>query len=224
MGFGRKPSTSCRRWGISSRPLLLTITALTLAAFLWQCSDNERGDVIGPTSGHKFIASTSPTDNAINVSRNNSISIFFLRPMDIGTMSARKFHINREIMYSVSYDSLKAVMHVANPLDRFAEYCVTVDTGMADKAGNVMKTPYSFSFLTETGHPAIAALSPSNGSTDVPLNAVVTVTFTKEMNPATIDSTSVHLDGNMPYSIAYAARRLVLTPASRSEEATVSVI
>jgi hypothetical protein len=212
MGRHRLQSTGCHRWSIMNRQLLLAILALVLAALLWQCSEKQHGNVVGPTQGNPFIDSTSPRAEAVNVSRTSPIGVFFSRPMDVATMNSRKFRIDHNVMYSLSYDSLKAMIHVADTLDRFAEYRITVDSGIADKAGNVMRTPFSFSFRTETGHPAIAAISPSEGRTSVPLDAVVTVTFTMDMNPATIDSTSVQLSGNMLYTIAYAGRQLVLTP------------
>lgn len=195
--------------------LLLLLTAVAAAA--WQCDGTEPGAIVKPTTTHPFIASVFPADDAIDVPLGSSIRVTFTRPMDTATITPRKFYFDGDDMYSLSRDSLKATICVSGGLKRCAEYHVVVDSGIADTAGNIMMTPYSFSFGTESGTPLISSVSPTNGQTDVPLDADITVSFNRDMDIATLNASTVLLSGGIGGGITYSERRLVFTPNNSLE-------
>ena len=68
--------------------------------------------------------------------------------------------------------------------------------------------------------PEVSATSPSNGETSVPLNKVISVTFNKEMNSATITQTSFTVSlGATPIAgtISYSGNTAFFTPTSNLE-------
>ena len=65
--------------------------------------------------------------------------------------------------------------------------------------------------------PEVSATSPTNGETSVPLNKVISATFNKEMNPATITQTSFTISlGTTPIAgtISYSGKTAFFTPTS----------
>ncbi len=72
----------------------------------------------------------------------------------------------------------------------------------------------------DTTPPAVSAVSPPAGATGVSTTAAVVITFNEEMDPATINTTTVELrnatNGLVPASVTYAAgnRTATLTPSS----------
>jgi hypothetical protein len=190
-------------------PMLLLILAATV---LWQCEHEKPTAVMMPIEQIRFIDSVFPPEGALDVPVGSCIRITFLRPMDTATMAPKKFHFDGNHLYSLSRDSLKAVMCAAGGLNRGAEYHVVVDSGIADTAGNVMTTPYSFSFRTESGNALISAISPTNGQTDAPLDADIEVTFNQGMNTATLTPANILVSDGITGTITYADRHLVFTP------------
>jgi len=63
--------------------------------------------------------------------------------------------------------------------------------------------------------PTVIATVPSNGATNVPLNQVITVTFNEEMNPSTIDQTSLTISGTSALGgvISYSGNTATFTPS-----------
>ncbi len=203
-------SVSRRPMGTRAVWLLILLTAV--AASFWQCSEDKPVAVVIPVDTLEFIDSVFPADGAINVPVGSCVRITFLRQMDTATMTSNKFHFDVDNIYSLSIDTLNAVMCAARGLNRATIYHVVIDSGIADTAGNVMTKPYSFSFRTESGHALISAISPTNSQTDVPLDARIEVTFTRGMNTATIIPSNIVVSNGVTGTLAYADRRLVFTP------------
>jgi hypothetical protein len=111
-----------------------------------------------------------------------------------------------------------AVFHPAAPMAANTTYTVVLTTGIKSTAGATFAQQYSFSFSTgnvpDTTPPTITSVVPANGSTNVPLNTQVTVTFSEAMDPTElVGSTGVGL----PASLAYDSQTFTatLTPASQ---------
>ncbi len=81
-----------------------------------------------------------------------------------------------------------AVIKAQSTLPSSATIKVTAGTGLKDLAGNSLAAPYTFSFSTnETIQPRVIATNPANGATDVPLDPVMTITFSERMKPNFFD-------------------------------------
>src|SRR5438552_13995981 len=92
------------------------------------------------------------------------------------------------------------------PADNFAPlttYTVTISTGAKDLAGNALTSDINWSFTTgvapDTTAPVLGASGPANGDTNVPLNEIITVTFSEPMDPSTINtSTFIRMQDTTP--------------------------
>jgi hypothetical protein len=195
-------------------PILLLVLAATI---FWQCEEKTTGPVYIPVPSVQFIDSVFPADGAVNVPVGSCIRITFLRPMDTATVVAKKFHFSGNHIYSLSRDSMHVIFCAAGGLNHAAEYQVVIDSGLADTLGNVMTSPYSFSFRTESGNALISSVSPANGDTAVRLDAEITVAFAREMDTSTLNTATVLMSDGIDGAISYANHRLIFTPADSLE-------
>jgi hypothetical protein len=78
-------------------------------------------------------------------------------------------------------------------------YTATVTTGAQDLGGNALAANYVWSFTTaaaaNTTRPTVISTIPANAATAVPLNQVLSATFSEGMNAGTINATSFLLTG-----------------------------
>jgi hypothetical protein len=77
------------------------------------------------------------------------------------------------------------------------QYIATITTGATDLAGNPLAIAFIWTFKTGSGPdtiaPTITLTAPASEATAVPTNASVNATFSKAMNPATLNATTVTL-------------------------------
>jgi hypothetical protein len=73
-------------------------------------------------------------------------------------------------------------------------YVATIKTGVQDLSGSALASQYQWTFTTaaapDTTKPTVIGENPVNNANPVPTNQIVTATFSKAMNPATITITS----------------------------------
>jgi hypothetical protein len=78
------------------------------------------------------------------------------------------------------------------------EYTATITTGATDVAGIALAQNYVWTFTTAAAPilvpPTVTSTIPASFATGVPLNQIVSATFSTEMNPATISSTTFYAD------------------------------
>lgn len=173
------------------------------------------GDTIPP-----YVAGTSPGNGASNVPLYDTVLITFSEAMDTASFDTSKFHIsgsvNPSYQYVLSYNPSNYTVAL-NPDSLFAtSETITVDVAqtITDIAGNPMATPYSFFFTTvsapDTTPPGIASTSPDSAETGVVTDIWIHVTFTERVDPITVTSDKVLLEGSingiyaftMSYSLA----------------------
>jgi 5-enolpyruvylshikimate-3-phosphate synthase len=79
------------------------------------------------------------------------------------------------------------------PLTVSTQYTVTI-AGVQDLSGNLMSAPVTTSFTTAPGadltRGSVASVSPANSATLVPINTVITVQFTKRVDPLTVSTST----------------------------------
>jgi hypothetical protein len=90
---------------------------------------------------------------------------------------------------SLSNDRLTITFVPAQALLASTTFSVTIQ-GVRDAAGHVMAAPFQSAFTTgavpDTTAPRVVLTNPSNGTQGAPINAPVTVQFSKRMDPATL--------------------------------------
>lgn len=110
----------------------------------------------------------------------------------LNTVSIRNQGNNRLLEPTFSYDRAAHQLFVTPSEDVAAptSYLVIVSGNVADSTGIVMGSDYRFTFSTGDGTaPVIASRNPQAGAMDVPLNTIVRVTFSEDMDPRFVKPT-----------------------------------
>ena len=94
--------------------------------------------------------------------------------------------------FALSDGNRRVTFTSASALSPDTLFTVNITSAVTDLVGNPLNNPASFTFRTgntaDLVSPAITQVEPANGSTNVGINAGVTLTFSEAMNPATINA------------------------------------
>ena len=197
------------------------------ADFTWSFTTGPAPDTTPPT-----IVSTTPIGGAINVPIDTFISAIFSEDMDALTIDTNTFSVDNGVTGTISYDigTKTATFTPTANLTYNTTYTVTVTTGVKDLALNPLQAEYTWTFTTvpapDTTPPVVESTSPDDNEADVPVDSVILVTFSENMDAATIDSNNLHLDNGASCSVSYDAgtRTATLTPLADLDEDTTYTI
>jgi len=146
-------------------------------------------DTVGPQ-----VLGVSPANGLSGVPINTQVVIQFDKPIDNLTLS--------QVTLSGGGGSVNVIPTLSNgdqtltltpvvPLTASTVYTLTI-TGVQDLAGIPMAATVTTTFTTASGAdltpPQVVGVSPVNGATGVPTNAVVQIQFNKRMDPLTVTS------------------------------------
>jgi hypothetical protein len=176
------------------------------------------------------VISTVPVNGATGVPTNQALSATFSVAMNPATIDATTFTLTGPggvavtgVVTYVAAGSVATFTPAAN-LAPNTLYTATITTGAMDLEDTALAANYLWTFTTAASiiatPPTVISTIPANLATDVPLNQTVSATFSKAMNPATINSTTFTLTGpgNTPVTglLAYAAvgNTLTFTPTA----------
>ena len=185
--------------------IAMGFTAVLLAIFIAGCQNDDDDDKKGGSSDSTapMVLSTHPASGAADVPTNTNIIARFSEAMKASTINDTTFTVTgpgtTPVTGSVSYDAINHVAEFlpAANLAATTQFTATISVDAQDSAGNSLVSPYSWGFMTgsvdDTTPPTITAVSPADASTDVPLNKVVTATFSEQMDSTTINATSFTL-------------------------------
>src|SRR5688500_7354167 len=155
------------------------------------------------TTPHKLITKL-PCIMARNKSIKKIVEVTFSESMAAETINGTNIKLRNtatsaEVSGVVSFNSgtNTARFTPSGPLLNSTGYTVVVATGVRDQAGNALAGQYSASFTTAAASggtaPTVVSTSPANGTTEVTPGATVKVTFSKAMDPATINGSTFGL-------------------------------
>ncbi len=183
------------------------------------------------------VISTVPVNGATAVPINQALSATFSVAMTPATIDTTTFTLTA----TTSGDSVTGVVtYVAagsvatfTPTASLApttEYTATITTGAMNLDGTALASNYVWTFTTAAlpiaVPPTVISTIPADLATGVPLNQIVSATFSTAMNPATINSTTFTLTGPgataVPGLVAYASvgNTLTFTPTSNLAAST----
>jgi hypothetical protein len=120
--------------------------------------------------------------------------------MDPATINAASFTV-AGLTGTVSYDPATLTATFApdlQPLDFNTTYRATITTAVRDTAGNSLPLANAWSFTTAAPDfvaPTITGVSPADGTTNVPVTAVITAAFSEQIDTATIGTASITVTG-----------------------------
>ena len=183
------------------------------------------------------VISTVPINLAINVPINRALTATFSVAMEAASIDAATFTLKvtggAAITGVVTYAAAGSVATFtpASPLASSTAYTATITTGAMDLEGTALAGNYTWSFTTAAASsgtpPTVISTIPLNLAPDVPLNQIVSATFSEAMDPASISSATFTLTGPGSTAVsglvAYAAiaDSLTFTPTSNLAPSTL---
>lgn len=149
------------------------------------------------------VISTTPANNAIGVPTNQKLAATFSEAMNPTTINNTTFTLTgpggAAIAGTVTYAVTGSIATFAPAADLapLTTYVAAITTGAQDLTGSSLAGSYMWTFTTgaapDTTKPIVIATIPTNGATGVPINQAVSVTFSKAMDPTTIDASTFTL-------------------------------
>lgn len=194
--------------------------------FVWSFTTGGTPDTIAPT-----VISTLPARDATGVATNTRVTARFSEPMDPSTMVGANFSvacpastaIAGTVAYAVSSNAI--TFNPGNNLPVNTGCVATVSTGVKDVAGNTMASAYQWLFTTgagaDTTAPTLTSTDPANAATGVPLNKMVSATFSKPMDPLSITMTLKQGVTSVTGTVSYTGNTASFTPMANLAASTL---
>jgi len=158
-----------------------------------------------PAPAPPTVISTVPANGATAVPVNQALTATFNVAMDPASIDSTTFTVTGPggtavtgVVTYVAAGSVATFTPAAN-LAASTMYTATITTGAMDLAGTALAQNYVWTFTTAANGqmvpPTVVLTDPLDGATAVPLNQTLSATFSKAMNPATIDGATFKLTG-----------------------------
>jgi hypothetical protein len=168
----------------------ISLLAFVLVALVAGCGREQAPSPALPT-----VIITSPANGATGVVLNTTVSAGFSSVMNPATINTTTLTVTgpgaAAVSGAVSYSGTTATFTPAVSLAANTVYIATITTGATDPGGNALAANFVWSFTT--GAPTVISTVPANLATAVPVNTLVSATFSEPMNGATISCGSGHL-------------------------------
>lgn len=206
---------------------LLTTLAIASVGLIVGCQNDDFQEVIGVCP---VVVSTVPANGAINVPLNQIITATFNEEMNPATITDESFTIiqgstsivgtlkngSTSIEGTISYSGRTVTFVPDNLLTPNTLYTGRIKTTVKDPMGNALQSDYVWSFTTDIP-PTVIRTSPLDEATGVPLNKIVTATFSELMDSLTLKSplsTFTIKQGTIPVlgAVSYSDSTAYFTP------------
>ena len=187
-----------------------------------------------------YVVSTNPVLNSTAVEINRAITVTFNEAIDPATITSNSFLIdnaNGDIVEGiVAYDSASrtAIFRTGN-LSPATNYVATITNAVEDLAGNTLEVDYTWQFTTaappeinaiDTTPPVVLNRFPAPNATSVASNTEVSVTFNEPMDPSTINTKTLTLNGTSSVSgtVSYVGTSALFKPTADLVAGTVYTV
>lgn len=201
--------------------------------YIWTFTTGAASGALAPT----VISTTNPASNATGAPINQKIAATFSEAMDPATINATTFTATGPggvaVTGTVTYVAAGSVATFtpATTLTPSTLFTATVTIGAASLADTTLAANYVWTFTTgaapDTTKPTVISTIPANGTMGVPTNQVLSATFSKAMDPATVNATTFTVTGTGGVGVAgtvtYAAigNTAIFTPAATLAPSTL---
>jgi hypothetical protein len=170
------------------------------ANYVWTFRTAPASAVVPPT-----VISTVPANGAVGVPINQALTATFSVAMIPTTINTTTFTLSSAgggavtgVVTYIAAGSVAIFQPAANLLPSTV-YTATITTGAMDLPGTALAQNYVWTFTTGAAAvntvPTVTSTIPLNGAVGVPLNQIVSATFSTAMNPATLNSATFTLTG-----------------------------
>jgi RHS repeat-associated protein len=194
-------------------------------------------DAVAPT-----IEQTSPQNYATGVPVSAPIVVQFSKAMDPATLTAQDFTVTDDVtgnlvpgMIQVDPTGTTASFVPQGFLGVGRTFAVNLSSSMIDDSSGTSLTgsntnfTFTTSFTADTTAPQVLGMSPSNGATAVPLNAVIVLEFSKPLDVISVSSGLQVQSNGQPVAGAIALsnsnRQVTFTPlAALAPNTTYTVV
>ena len=194
--------------------------AILLVVMLVSCNKEDDND---PSPTVPTIVSSSPANDATDVELDVVISTEFSEEMDGESLTATTFTVvsgTTAIEGEIAYADSTVTFTPASPLEPETEYTVVFTTGVESSMGIPLANSHTFSFTTgeaDATIPTVASMTPADEAADVAADAVISTTFSEEMDAETFTlSTFTLVRGTTPVSgaVVYSGMTATFLPLS----------
>ncbi|MEI8028792.1 MAG: Ig-like domain-containing protein [Comamonadaceae bacterium] len=165
--------------------------------FVWTFTTGAIPDTTAPT-----VTATINANGATGVAINTKVGATFSEAMDPATITAATFTFKQGITPvagAISYSGTNAVFAPTSALAINTNYTATLTTGAKDLTGNALASDYVWSWTTaalaDTTAPTVVLVNPADLATNVAISSAVNATFSKAMDPLTINTASFAVAG-----------------------------
>jgi hypothetical protein len=168
---------------------VIPIIALLFTVFVDSCKKEEQN-----ASGPK-VASAFPAVNTIVSGNNLKISATFSAPMDPSSITTKTFVVKQgatSFSGTVTYSGMTATFTPLVEIPHHINTTATISSGARSSSGQPLAHDYVWEF--ETCHPPIVTIvNPVNLATCVPINTTISINFSGETDPSTINTSTFTL-------------------------------
>jgi Bacterial Ig-like domain len=147
------------------------------------------GTAAGADTTPPAVSSHSPANAAAGVVLNARVAMSFSEPMDVASVEGA-FVLTRGaavVPGRLAYVGQAAVFTPDAPLAPQTTYVATLRRAASDLAGNGLAADYAWTFTTgaapDSTPPSVVAVTPAPDSTNVPRDALLSVTFSEPIFP-----------------------------------------
>jgi hypothetical protein len=196
---------------------------------------------INPTF-YPNVTSVSPVSGAVDVPTDTLVHATFDRDMDAFSIKSDSFYLETRsslilplwvlVPANLSYNPLThtAALNPTSDLQAGKTYRVTLTSDIRSSTlFHLSGAPVTWTFTT-VSPPSVTGRTPSVGATDVPLAQVVSVSFDRAMNAATLTAANFNIKKSggspLPATVNYSPATLTVTlaPAADLEPASTYVV
>ena len=214
---------------------MIQLSPLLIGLLLTACS----GDVTTTTNTTKvsedksppIVVETQPANRSADVMTNTVITLTFDEAIDVNSITADILVLTEgssTVAGSVAFSLNSMTFTPTSPLAYNTEYVLTLLSGLKDSSGNTVNIDQSWRFTTgeaaDTVAPSVQSVSPQDGSSDIGLSTMVSVTFDEAIDPATLNNVTFKLKEGATYivgTVSTAGSGAVFSPASPLKEGTL---
>ena len=175
--------------------------------FVWTFVTSADSDTTAPS-----VIFTNPANLAGSVATNKKITATFSEGMNSTTITGSTFTVTgpglTPVAGTVTYSIVgaTATFTPSSALATGVLFTATITTGATDLAGNALAVAFTWTFTTGVGPnntaPVVTSTTPGSGAISVAPNAGINATFSKAMDPSTLNALTFTLTGPGPTSIA----------------------
>ncbi len=149
-------------------------------------------------------------DDAQRALITTSLEVVFSETVDMESASAALM-LDPAVEGAVSWSGSTMIFTPRDPLELETSYAVSVENGVRDMSGNEMQElPPPFEFVT-AGRPSLVGAIPTDGSSDVPLEEPIALTFSSLMDTASVEA-ALRLRPAFAHDLRWSGELLEIVP------------